>query len=319
MSPKTHVHSQNTALTPLFGYFCVETDGLETVLVRVEPNNRWAFPINTEFNPSVHTAFEAIDIAVMDFCESSGLFGRAVLLASDLRLPDMRSVLIGPSATEQYVVPEETVRGVFFKIKLNTQVGLSTSDFAWEPKTTLFTSPEQCVDTMYLYAINRDFIYGRFGFKILECVDLLVFRVRDECVEFLMLSREDERLGIVGWEYPKGGILFHETLYEGSLRELEEETGTTSYAYRGYLGHQIVDVSKRKRIDYDTLRVHGLTFQFTGVEDVIRPSAATKEGLRNPTWNSWKEARKKVWMKDYGREFFDRWQAKQNEILADLL
>lgn len=317
MSANANIHTGNDAYTPLFGYFYVEREGLETILVRVKSNNQWEFPINIKFNSCIQTAAEAVDVAIANFCRSSGLFGPTELLSTGLEPPNIHRVYIGPIPTEHRSPPKETVPALFFKIKLNNQSD-DSSDYTWTTKETLFASSDRCVVKDLLAAINRDFIYNRFGFKVLECADMLVFRVKDNQVEFLLLKREDSRLEIVGWEYPKGGLVYHETVREGALRELKEETGVTTYIYRGYLGYQIVNVSDRKRIWYDTLRVHGLTFLYTGPEDAIRPSSGG-EILRTPTWMSWEEARKKVWMKTYGPEFFDRWRAKQDEILEDLL
>lgn len=325
MSVDKNIHPEFTSKTPLFGYFCVEENGLETILVQIDSDERWAFPINTEFDPHISTINQAIDMAVLNCCEHSKVLDRKDLLASGLDAPVICSVLIGPSSSQPSPVSEEVIPGIFFKIRLKEQTQPSKPGYAWRAKHTLFAKKPNntCLTRLtreQLDALHLDYKYTRFGFKILECVDVLAFRVRDGQVEFLMLRRDDKKLGMVGWEYPKGGIHYHHTLCEGALSELAEETGSTSYEYRGYLGCQTVDVSDRKRADYDTLRVHGLTFLFTGKAETLNPSSeGRKEGLRKPTWMSWEEAREKVWMKTYGPEFFDKWKAKKDQILAGLL
>ena len=307
---------EGTITVPLFGYFCVEDEGQETVLIQSVSPDSWSFPIKTEFAPSVHSADEAIDLAVLDFCERSGLFGSAELLASDLEPPAIRRVFIGPSPHEHSTV-QEGKGGYFFKVSLHDQFDPPTSGYRWIPKTDMFAFKEQCVDQLELAAINRNFVYRRFGFRVIECIDVLVFRVKDKQPEFLILKREDSLRGFVGREYPKGPIQYHETIREGALHRLREETGTISYEYRGYLGYQVVDVSDRSLHEYDTLRVHGATFLFTGTEGAIRP-VDTQVVLRDPMWVSWKKAREMIWMKPYGPEFFDRWQAQKEQILAGL-
>ena len=308
---------EGTVRIPLFGYFCVEIEGQETILVQSEPSGLWSFPIKTEFDPRIQSTAEAINLAVLDFCERSGLFGPAELLASDLELPAIRNVFIGPSPYEHRAVPEGTA-GIFFKVSLRDLYGASTSDYKWESKKEIFASPAQCADQLELAAINRSFVYQQFGFKVIECVDVLVFRIKDKQPEFLLLKREDPLRGFWGREYPKGPILFHETMREGALHRLMEETGTTSYEYRDYFGYQVVDVRERKLVEYDALRVHGFTFLFTGTEDAIQP-VDTQVVLRDPIWVSWEQAREMIWMKPYGPEFFDRWKAKQEQILSGLV
>jgi 8-oxo-dGTP pyrophosphatase MutT (NUDIX family) len=172
----------------------------------------------------------------------------------------------------------------------------------------------QCTTPRLLDAVHEEWVYSQAGFKVLECVDMLVFKKIGSNVQFLMLKREDRVLSKVGWEYPKGPALFHETLREAAARELKEETGCdiSSYIFRGELGYQTVNVAWRKK-PYDTLHVLGLTYLFTGREDQIVPYK--KEGLRSSEWMTWEDARQKVWMQDYGPPFFDRWKEREAEIL----
>jgi len=302
---------------PLFGYFCIENGGQEEILVHSEPENRWAFPLNTTFDPCVQTVTEALNAVVTDFCESSGLLGAKDLLLTGLESPVMRKVLIGPSLGGMEL-PEEQQAGFFFKVKLSQFPAGTNADYEWLSKLTLFASPDRCADNMLLYAILRDYVHELFNFKVLECVDVLVFRRKEAKVEFLILKREDRQQGFWGWEYPKGGLRFHETVREGALRLLRTRTGNEQYAYRGYLGYQAVDVSDRRLPKYDTLRVHALTFEYLGTEEAIKPTDP-KVILRTPRWVDWATASKMIWMKSYAPEFLERWLQKESQILAGQL
>ena len=101
------------------------------------------------------------------------------------------------------------------------------------------------------------------------------------------------------------------------MHRLKIETGSNKYNYRGYLGIQNVDVSDRKLAEYNTLRVHGLTFLFTGKSSEVIPEDF-KVILRTPTWVSWEKARESIWMKTYGPEFFDRWLSQKEIIMHNL-
>jgi 8-oxo-dGTP pyrophosphatase MutT (NUDIX family) len=305
-------------MSVVFGFFCTEDAGEETILVRSNADKNWAFPINVKFEPSSQTVDQVIDDTILELCTNQTLFNHLDLLTSGLKPPIIQKILIGPEPAEVRTQSRQDYNAFFCKIQFDTQMPLLNPAYTWVKKASIFADAASCQDKDLLVAIKRDYIYPRYGFRVLECVDMLVFRVKNDRPEFLMLKREDERLAMIGWEYPKGGIQFHESLREGALRELLEETGVAKYRFKGYLGHQVVDVSERKRIWYDTLCVHGLTYQFVGEEGQI-DSHAPRERLRTPTWMSWEEAREKVWMKSYGPEFFDRWNNKRAEILEGLI
>jgi 8-oxo-dGTP pyrophosphatase MutT (NUDIX family) len=162
-------------------------------------------------------------------------------------------------------------------------------------------------------AVNDEMYYEELGFRVLECVDSLIF-AKDEKNElrFLMIRRKKEG---ECWEYPKGGLFYHETVLESAYREIEEETGIEidNLISCGNLGWQTVNVEERKDY-YDTLRVHGVTFYYTGNLSEIKIDPKHDKY----TWVSLHDARDMVWMKNYGPEFFNRWERNKKEILQKI-
>jgi 8-oxo-dGTP pyrophosphatase MutT (NUDIX family) len=292
----------------LFGYLCIQDEnGNEEIFVQFSDDGRWCFPIITQFDPQQHVVSRAIDSALTEFQEQNAPYDRQAFYTSEFYAPEVRDV----------VELQRGDRALFFKIRLDKKIGRDGTAYRWLPKRSLFEEQRQLCDCMgLLEAVERDCVYEQYGLRVLECVDMLVFVLDGGAPRFLLLRRYDSVLGVAGWEYPKGGIAYHETIYEGARRELREETGVDAFQFRGYLGHQTIDVDRPGK-NYTALRVHGLTYLYTGALDSIKPQGT--ETLRTPTWMPWQEAHDKVWMKTYSREFFERWQANREQTLAGLV
>lgn len=70
-------------------------------------------------------------------------------------------------------------------------------------------------------SVEQDRTTCEFGLDVLECTDTIVFRENsDKDYEFLLLHRQEFKAPDKGWEYPKGGMEYHETINEGVIREL---------------------------------------------------------------------------------------------------
>jgi 8-oxo-dGTP pyrophosphatase MutT (NUDIX family) len=111
------------------------------------------------------------------------------------------------------------------------------------------------------------------------------------------------------------GIYYHETYLEGALREIHEETNLrlSQLKYCASLGWQTVDVTERGKY-YNTLRVHGLVFFYSGNPDDIVLDRNHSEFQ----WTTFDSARNLVknseWLAVYALEFFDRLKSREEEI-----
>jgi 8-oxo-dGTP pyrophosphatase MutT (NUDIX family) len=166
------------------------------------------------------------------------------------------------------------------------------------------------------------------GYKVLDCVDILLYRHDQEIGEdrFLMIKRaaekrnnenrnrddmddrEDEN---IVYEYPKGGMLVHESPLQAAYRELDEETcpdGSERVEFRHYLGCQTADVRSRNNKNYDLLRVHGFLIELLTDGSSINPRKYKGEPFVGHSWMILKEAREAVWMKSYAWVFFDEYE-----------
>lgn len=216
------------------------------------------------------------------------------------------------------------------KVRVEQEFHLDSGDFSkeyhWTKKIPLFEhglfngQQLECSQELLLNIIKRDYIKQEFGFNVLECADIIVFRenVQGEH-EFLLLHR-NEAPHDTGWEYPKGGLFYHETPHEGAVRELLEETGVRSigdFRFGGDLGFQTPDVINRGK-GYSHLRVHGLAYYYSGTDSVIADFLQTKRSGEHDRfmWKPFHKA-KEVWMKEqnYGSRFFERWQEQRFNII----
>lgn len=301
-------HSSSSRL-PFFGYFCIiQKDGTEKIVVNSPNKVDWEFPIHGEFDPTHISPEEAINNAVSNFVDEAVFTSRDELQTSG----------ISPFQIHRVQLADSQIPAFFFKARLEIEIGQNSKEFIWVNKANQFGEHRgNCLQNEFLNAIEENLIYEQVGFKMLECIDVLVFKLEENNVQFLMLRREDRSISISGWEYSKGPVLFHETHQEAAARELLDETGLSIENYRFIMeiGYQGVDVHWRKK-NYDTMHLLGMTYLLTGNEDDIVPYK--KEGLRRSTWMTWEKAKESVWMRDYGPVFFDRWKENEDYILGQV-
>lgn len=308
----------------LAGYLFVEKNGREVILARANVR----LPIVKAFNPQESSIEQAINESVVEFFDNMGIATDKVLEAGFFKpfyCPLYR--IIRRSQSQSL----EERPCIFFKLGLNrtiegTTLAWKAKGYRWVPKDKLaetwhalqsiYADEDEeeshlpFIDDPY-QAICEDRVSLELGRKVLECVDMLIFQKNAEGeIRFLLIQRRENGVDL-GWEYPKGGLFYHETLIEGALREIEEETGINANClhYCGGLEAQTVNVQERRKF-YDTLRVHGLTFYYTGDLEKIVPNW-------NHTayaWRTFDEAKDSLWI-PYGAEFFRRWEDKQHEIL----
>jgi 8-oxo-dGTP pyrophosphatase MutT (NUDIX family) len=316
----------------LVGYLYVEEDGKESILLRGDGR----LPIIKAFEgtePSVANVNALVAQALRALFDEVGI-AMAEILAAGFPAP----IICPMVKVDNAAAMVEAHPWILFKLRLNRPVyGASTTwhqqGYSWRPKEAAARAwdgpfhygrpdpleaplPPSVGDPYKL--ITQDRVTLELGLRVLECVDMLIFRTVPERmgrrIQFLVVQRHDTN-NPEYWEYPKGGMEYHETPLEGALRETEEEAGFDKgeLTYCGDLGWQMVDVSYRRRF-YDTLRVHGLTFHYTGVRDKI--DMAKINEVWNHQWLPFDQAVERVKSLPYAAEFFNRWKDGQRTILA---
>lgn len=311
---------------PFVGYFCTEVDGFERILIRIDNASTWGFPI-CGIVDSQANASESINDYLGDWCAHNSL------AEHDLHDSGFYSPLIIPIYDKQSLLSigqTPSITAYLVKVNVGKEFDVMSGDgkevYSWQRKLPLFFSglvsglPASKETESYLTFIRQDKVQREFTLNVLECVDILVFReVPGSDPEFLLLHRIDHSNSNDGWEYPKGGLEIHETIIEGGVRELLEETGIDSvgdFRYGGYLGVQSPKVV-RKQKPYNSLRVHGLTYLFIGdSSNISKHVSRNSHEHNNLKWSSLEEARDSLWIKefDYGPRFFRRWQLSEREI-----
>ena len=315
----------------LFGYFFFDNGQEDEVLVFNTPNTPYFIFGETEENKITieNTMYEEIDLIVSEAIKKNGitlddLFRAGASQPVYHRIFLKKEINTG-NGNKLVALPKPYI---FFKIRLQKRI--SGSNFRWMKKRDIrdslinssnptYLPPEKAAEI--IEAFRSDLIYKQLGRTVLECVDVLIFREDKQQIKFLLIRRQNTTLRTQmqmqeRWEYPKGGLWYHETLLDAVYREVKEETSITprSLKYCSDLGWQTVDVSQRKK-PYDTLRVHGFTFLYTGNPDLGEGFSEEHHDLFG--WFTIDEAKEKVWMKenDYAVEFFKRWEKNKDEIL----
>jgi 8-oxo-dGTP pyrophosphatase MutT (NUDIX family) len=303
----------------LFGYICIEKNGIETKVLVFNNQNFSPF-IYGEILENSSSVELAIDKLILSTMESHGFTKNDLINA-------------GFSKTNyQYLCKKENDKVfstpyIFFK--LTVQQEFSCSGCQWLYKnmiTASLTDENQIFPLQSLYAeeigkiFRKDYLTRQLDLVILECVDVLIFREnKDNQIEFLLIHRNRPDEAKVNtkdtWEYPKGGIRYYETYLEGVYREIQEETSIIpdELVLCSYLSWQTVDVSRRKK-PYNSLRVHGYTLFYKGDADKKLYSG---EGHDDFKWVSLEQAEQEIWMEEnnYSKQFFRRWKGNEENIL----
>lgn len=321
--------SQDTLL--LMGYLYYEVDGQEYILVRGDSR----LPIIKVLPHDIGSLSDIYALAnqtLLDFFHEIAI-PQAEIFAAGFYSPELVP-LLEIQKSDKAVEPRSWV---FLKLRLTRPVYSNSAlwrerDFQWKPKDVV---TRVWHNDSFVYGFNdrleeehplpgigirggpykiliQDRVLLDLGRRVLDCVDMLIFRrsLRRR-IEFLLVQRKDDKT----WEYPKGGMEYHESPIEGALREIEEEVGfaKNELQYCGYLGWQMPDVSYRHKF-YDTLRVHGLTFHYTGNHPQV--DIARMFEHQSYKWLPLAEAKDAVSALPYGGEFFDRWKTEHPAILS---
>lgn len=299
----------------LFGVVATTENGLERVLIRRE-GNTWEFPL-MGIAPGGSDLVHHVDRIMGDLFRQHPE-ARDEFVAAAFGPPEIRQ-LANPEVVSVDLSDERMVcRPIFFRVEVGMRFDMRSDRFQWVKKSDLLSGKLGIAphNPQLHDLLHADWVSPLYGLRVLNCVDVIVFREGEAGPEFLLLERKGACKEHSGWEYPKGGMELHERPEEAAVRELLEETGATSIGYfifGGDLGTQTADVSWRMRSDYDALRVTGLTYLYVGSEDAIAP--AEEEGLVAAKWVSLDEARAMLWIGEYGVEFLRRWDEMKSPIL----
>ena len=302
----------------LFGVIAAIENEVERLLIR-RSGGTWAFPLMDVVPGGIDLAPHVDSILEDLFRESAE--ARSAFVGASFAPPEIRR-LVGPDLISVDLAGERVAcQPVFVRIDVGTRFDMNSDSFAWVRKSDLLSDKLDLVSDQphLLDLLHADWVSPLYGLRVLNCVDVIVFRECETGPEFLLLERKGTNEAQSGWEYPKGGMELHERPDEAAARELLEETGTASIGYfifGGDLGTQTADVSWRMRSDYDTLRVTGLTYLYVGAEDAIVP--ARQEGLVAAKWVSLAEASSMLWIGEYGAEFLRRWDEMKSSILHSI-
>lgn len=315
---------------PVFGYFYYRVEGFERVLIHKLKTGEWDFPVKGEL-PVAMPVRNAVDAVMRAFLDQNRN-RRNWFYKMDFEQPEIMEIYTCQRQASDNQICE--MHPIFFKIRVNRRnpkLPEKTGEYGWASKSLLFrnlklrevgpggvmTKDRDCYpsDPKLLWYIRNDKIMLECGLKVLDCVDVLTYRERDRTHEFLLLHRREDHDPAKNsmWEYPKGGLEYHESHEEAAIRELLEETGMNNFGmfrYGGALAQTTPDVSDRGKA-YDTLRVRGLTYRLIGEED-LDPERLSDEHDRHQ-WTNWQQAGEKTWM-PYGKLFLKRWQELESEI-----
>ena len=322
--------SQEISKLFLLGFFFFDNGREDEVLVFDAPNTPDFILGETEENKITieNTIYEAIDHIVSEAIKKNGITPEDLFRAGAsqpvyYRIFIEKEINTG-NGNKLVALPKPYV---FFKIKLQKRI--YGKNLKWKKKRTVRNSllntsnptdlPSERVPEIK-EAFKSDLIYKQLGRTVLECVDVLIFREDKQHIKFLLIRRENTKnqteMQEERWEYPKGGLWYLETPLDAVYREVKEETSIIPRDLKHCLdlGWQTVDVSQRNK-PYDTLRVHGFTFLYTGDPNLGELFSEEHHDLFK--WFTIDEAKEKVWMKEnnYAVEFFKRWEKNEDEIL----
>lgn len=326
-----------------FGYLYYETDGFERILVRRESDGRWSLPFTGTiacgkdpgryFSELVRRALEQKAIAFDAFHSAnfSSVAWQEISYGKDAETPAISpSILFKVKLQRPFALADVNAKARFAwvrKVPLLHADKLSYTDASTDAGAVAYESSAPAQPTI-ANLLRGDRVLNEYGVRILECVDVLVFHQEkpEDDPKFLLLQRRKGGRQELKWEYPKGGLENHESIREGAIRELLEETSAPSigeFRFGGYLGIQTPNVAGRKDGRYDALRVNGVTFAYIGDPDKLiehvrehrqsvqaGDASLLLEGFEDAEWVSWDEAVRRIWMPEsgYPKVFLSRWK-----------
>lgn len=322
--------TRNTEKVGYVGYFYSENDGFERILIRVINNTFWEFSIRGTI-PTQKNATQVVNQSLANWISKNSLIERSIY-ESGFYSPEIITIYDDESLKDTQAQPN--IIKYLVKIRVEKEFDVISGDgnvvYEWKLKLPLFSNSKKQIiypnkDTeLDLSLIKKDKILRELNGNVLECVDILVFRENPNGdLEFLLLHRIDHSNMDQGWEYPKGGLEIHENLFEGGVRELLEETGSSSignFRFGGYIGVQSPRVVRKGKL-YNALRVHGITYLFVGEKnDIVEFVKSGSQEHNNVKWAPLEEAINSIWMKEYsyGANFFERWRLNEHDIMQNV-
>jgi hypothetical protein len=320
----------------LFGTLSVEENGIEKILTYQDPRDEkktHLFPIVELQDPAVNSIEDAITHSINKLNKELAITEREFLEAGIYEPVYYQLHKIASYGGKRKAIP---IPYIFFRIQLQNKIKMSPHAkrkfYYWTEKTEVkkqwllydhfdqhlnedeIPIAEQPELSENLFkVINSAFVRNEFGFKMLECVDTLMFTMSPDKSEpeFFMMFRSSPE----GWEYPRGRLLYYETKIEGALRTIEEEAGIQreQLKYCGDLGWQTVDVRIRDTY-YEMLKVYGFVFYIEKQPD--KNLIKLKPLNSNHKWMTLEEVRKEMWHaeQDYNQIFLNRLEEKETEI-----
>lgn len=311
-------------------YYCI--NGFEYILVK-ERGKYWEFPIKTPV-PADLDIQQCIRKSLITFLQETKHCSIETLIQHNYSYPVVFPIKPREFEKAPLNLKENYDWVHFFKIQISHPFDLPKG-YSWQLKTKLFDIHKDhdkqgknqklkhpSLDADLVQLLRQDRIVHEINesvgdpnkINVLDCVDIIVFRESPEVsptqeikYEFLLLKRKDNGK----WEYPKGGLEFHEQLTEGATRELLEETGLSSmgnFIPGGNLSSRTVDVRHRGK-PYQVIRVTCMTYLFVGKDNEIKYS---KEHEAH-AWLSLTQAKESIWI-EYGKNFLEEWDFIRWEV-----
>ncbi len=310
-----------------FGYIYTIVDGKERVLLERTNERKWKFPICGVVPRNSESVEFTINAAVREFF-STDLNRQSNFIKSGFGRIEINPIIENNAHASiiDWEGEKLAITPYFFKIYVNNLFEIEGNNYFWSYKGISFNGIKdskqtiECDQTQLNKLIKCDFVREEYGRRVLECCDIIVFREKaddSDQDEFLMLLRKNT---LDKWEYPKGGMEYHETGHEGAIRELLEETGIQNindFIPGGELGYQTADVGWRKNKFYDTLRVRGLVYYFAGKDSEMEMIFSTPNDMPEHDafkWMSFQEAHENIWIGDYGKKFLELWQKNRYQF-----
>lgn len=164
-------------------------------------------------------AFQQVCLAASDAWTTSDKINKAIFIS-------VKGIINYLLHRKKYIIP------IFVKIKVEKEFpvapgNVEDTEYLWVKKIPLIKKgiikgkEVACNQENLKKYVEQDRTTCEFGLDVLECTDTIVFRENsDKDYEFLLLHRQEFKDTDKGWEYPKGGMEYHEPINELAIREL---------------------------------------------------------------------------------------------------